>query len=425
MTGMEEAAVGLGHEDEVAEIERLHRERSLRLAFGPALERAYRDDHQRRAVSAFRHSAIFIFLLYSLLSSGIYMFMPAGDMAAWIGLYAWVGVIIILAGVFSRLPWLDEWFSGYAGIGSFGAVALSVAITGVVRDPVAGQLTQAAIMYAIVIIYVVVGLRFTHACLAGWLGGLAGGLLAEALGGSINWELVHRTFTGGSLLGMFLSYYAERRDRELFLQARLLQISRWRTEKYAQMLDRLSRQDALTGLANRRHFDEALEQEWRRAARQLSPVAILMIDVDHFKHYNDSLGHPEGDRCLRTLASLLAAHARRPGELVARYGGEEFVMVLPDTDHDQAVLQAENILASVRRAAIPQPSGLERPHVSISIGVSSVLPTPDLSSAALVSAADRALYEVKRAGRNGWRYRAPEGGGVPEKKSLILTQVAM
>ncbi|MFN3587343.1 MAG: GGDEF domain-containing protein, partial [Moraxellaceae bacterium] len=116
--------------------------------------------------------------------------------------------------------------------------------------------------------------------------------------------------------------------------------------------------------------------------------------------------------------TLLAAHARRPGELLARYGGEEFVMILPDTDHEQAVQQAENVLASIRRAAIPQPDGLERAHVSISIGVSSVLPTPDLNPAMLVAAADRALYEVKRAGRNGWRYRAPDGVMALEKKSL-------
>ncbi|MDP2226015.1 MAG: GGDEF domain-containing protein [Moraxellaceae bacterium] len=408
MAGMDESALGLGHEDEVEEIERLHKTRGWRLDFGQNLERIYRADHLPRAVAAFQHSSIFIFLLYSLLSSGIYLLMPEGDMRAWIGLYSWVGVIILLAGVFSRLHFLDQWFSLYAGVGSFGAVALSVAVTGVVQDPVAGQLTQAAVMYAIVIIYGVVGLRFTHACIAGWLGGFVGGVLADALGGSVSWELLHRTFTGGSLLGMFLSYYAERRDRELFLQARLLHISHWRTENYAQMLDKLSRQDALTGLANRRHFDEALEQEWRRALRQLSPVAILMIDIDHFKHYNDSLGHPEGDRCLRTVASLLAAHARRPGELVARYGGEEFVMILPDTDHAQAVLQAENILGSIRRAGIPQPPGQERAHVSVSIGVSTALPTPDLQASELVDAADAALYEVKRSGRNGWRYRAPE-----------------
>ncbi|MFN3587593.1 MAG: diguanylate cyclase domain-containing protein, partial [Moraxellaceae bacterium] len=332
MTGMQESGE-LGHDNEVAEIERLHKQRSWRLRFGAELERAYLDDHRRRAVNAFRYSAFFIFLLYALLSSGIYLLMPPDDMAAWLGLYAWVGVIIMAAGIFSRLPWLDEWFGVYAGVGSFAAVALSVAVTGVVRDPVAGQLTQAAIMYAIVIIYGVVGLTFGQACMAGWLGGLAGGALAMMLGGSIDWALLHRTFTGGSLLGMFLCYYAERRDRELFLQARLLQLARWRTEKYAQMLDRLSRQDALTGMANRRHFDEALEQEWRRAARQLSPVALLMIDIDHFKHYNDNFGHPEGDRCLCTVATLLAAHARRPGELLARYGGEEFVMILPDTDH--------------------------------------------------------------------------------------------
>ena len=128
------------------------------LAFSEALEAAYQKDHRRRAVEAFRHSSFFIFLLYALLSSGIYMFMPEQDVSRWFALYGGVGIIILLAGIFSRIGFLDDWFPVYTGVGSCAAVALSVAVTGVVGDSVAGQLTQVAIMYAVVIIYSVVGL---------------------------------------------------------------------------------------------------------------------------------------------------------------------------------------------------------------------------------------------------------------------------
>jgi diguanylate cyclase (GGDEF)-like protein len=228
------------------------------------------------------------------------------------------------------------------------------------------------------------------------------------LGGSLSWEILSRTFVGASIMGMFMAYYAERRDREMFLQSRLLQIAKWRTERYAEELGRLSREDGLTGLANRRHFDESLQREWRRAGRQKSSLAVLMIDVDNFKHFNDKLGHPEGDRCLQRVAKLLSAYARRPGELVARYGGEEFVMIFPDTDHQQAVNIAEHVLDGIREARIQQPDGLERWYVTISIGVSATVPSERLTPSRLLVASDQALYAAKRNGRNGWWYQSPE-----------------
>lgn len=392
---------------EQAEIEALVKRRSWMLGFGGDLEVAYDRDHRARAVLAFQSSALFILLLYLLLSSGIYFLMPEYELWNWLSLYGCVGVIIALAGIFSRIHRLDDWFEKYAGAGSFGAVALSVAVTGVVVDPVAGQLTQAAVMYAMVIIYSVVGLRFKHALYAGWLGGLAGTVLALVLGGEVNWGLLHRTYTGSSLLGMFIAYYAERRDRDLYLQARLLRAAQERTEEYAGRLDRLSRQDALTGLANRRHFDEEMQQEWRRATRQQSSLAVLMIDIDHFKHYNDTLGHVNGDGCLRRVAGLIAAHTRRPGDLAVRYGGEEFLLLFPETDREAACQHAERLLLSFQEARIPQAPGLAREFVSISVGVAVAIPGVSmLAPGELVCAADDALYEAKHAGRDTWRYAA-------------------
>ncbi|MDQ8036309.1 MAG: diguanylate cyclase [Pedobacter sp.] len=394
-----------------AEIEALVQRRSWKLGFGGSLESAYDVDHRKRAVGAFKNSAVFILVLYLLLSSGIYLLMPPHELLNWLSLYGLVGVIIVLAGVFARIHTLDRWFEIYAGAGSFGAVALSVAVTGVVVDPVAGQLTQAAVMYAMVIIYSVVGLRFKHALYAGWLGGLAGTVLALVLGGEVDWGLLHRTYTGSSLLGMFIAYYAERRDRDLYLQARLLRAAQERTEEYAGRLDRLSRQDALTGLANRRHFDEEMQQEWRRATRQQSSLAVLMIDIDHFKHYNDTLGHVNGDGCLRRVSALIAAHTRRPGDIAVRYGGEEFLLLFPETDRETACQHAERLIASLRDAGIPQAPGLPREFVSISVGVAVAIPGVSmLAPGELICAADDALYEAKHGGRDTWRYAAGLAG---------------
>lgn len=398
----------VAHDREVAEIERLREERRLGLAFGPGLEPAYQLDYQQRAAAAFRYGSILVFLLYALLGTGIYVFMPERDTRSWLALYGGIGGILLLAGALSHVRRLNSWFNVYMGLCGFGAVTLSVAVTGVVHEVEAGQLIQAAIIYTLVIVYGVVGLRFQYAALAGWAGGLAGLALSSMLGGSLSWEILSRTYVGASVMGMFMAYYAERRDREMFLQSRLLQIEKWRSERYVEELDKLSREDGLTGLANRRHFDESLQQEWRRASRQKSSLAVLMIDVDNFKHFNDKLGHPEGDRCLRRVANLLAAHARRPGELVARYGGEEFVMIFPDTDHQQAVHIAEHVLDCIREARIPQPDGLERWYVTVSIGVSATVPSERLTPSRLLVASDQALYAVKRNGRNGWWFQSPE-----------------
>ncbi len=162
----------------------------------------------------------------------------------------------------------------------------------------------------------------------------------------------------------------------------------------------LARRDGLTGLSNRRHFDELLSQEFRRARRQELPLALIMIDIDHFKKYNDSYGHPAGDETLRRVASAVESTLRRPGDHAARYGGEEMAALLPATDLDSGHLIAERIRAAVAAEAIPHggsPMGL----VTVSVGVAAVLPLQrDDMAETLLKAADQALYRAKSEGRN-------------------------
>ncbi|MBC7916994.1 MAG: GGDEF domain-containing protein [Rhodoferax sp.] len=165
------------------------------------------------------------------------------------------------------------------------------------------------------------------------------------------------------------------------------------------LLAQLASRDGLTGLANRRTFDEIMATEWRRAQRLQQPLALLMLDVDHFKLYNDSYGHLGGDDCLRKVASVIATQGARPGDLAARYGGEEFAVILPNTDATGATNLATRIrdgVAALNLAHVQ--SHIQR--VSISAGVAVVLPTQDLPPTALVSLADKALYQAKHQGRD-------------------------
>jgi diguanylate cyclase (GGDEF)-like protein len=162
----------------------------------------------------------------------------------------------------------------------------------------------------------------------------------------------------------------------------------------------LARRDALTGVANRRQFDEVLEAEWRRARRARAPLALAIADVDHFKAYNDACGHQAGDACLQTIAQTLATVAHRAGDLVARYGGEEFAVILPGLDAEQAAAFAEAMRLAIEQRALPHPASSAAGVVTASLGVSSLVPQRGDTAAALVHETDLALYRAKAGGRN-------------------------
>jgi diguanylate cyclase (GGDEF)-like protein len=165
-------------------------------------------------------------------------------------------------------------------------------------------------------------------------------------------------------------------------------------------LHRISTQDGLTGVANRRHFDETLAIEWRRAARSRAPLSLLMLDIDYFKPFNDTAGHQAGDECLRHVAQVLRESVQRAGDMVARYGGEEFAVLLPETGADQALQIATRLRERVEAVALPHPSS-PLGYVTVSIGVTSIVPPRDGSgSGDFVRVADAALYDAKRQGRN-------------------------
>ena len=174
-----------------------------------------------------------------------------------------------------------------------------------------------------------------------------------------------------------------------------------------QQLAALSRTDGLTGLANRRHFDEMLIEEWNRAARNGQSLALLMLDVDYFKSYNDHLGHLAGDECLRAIASVLQSCARRAGDHAARYGGEEFAVIASDCDALRAMQMAQTILNVLATLNLPHPTS-QLGRISLSIGVAVLQPGPEGDPQRLIQQADQALYQAKYKGRNRAEYGQPD-----------------
>jgi diguanylate cyclase (GGDEF)-like protein len=197
--------------------------------------------------------------------------------------------------------------------------------------------------------------------------------------------------------------YRWRIDQLAARERRLAVIVRERTrelEQANQMLARFSYLDAVTGIANRRNFDDGLDLEWRRLLREGGALSLVMIDIDHFKAFNDTYGHQKGDDCLKAVAQTLRHALHRPGDLCARFGGEEFGVILPGTEAEGALAVAEGLRRSVEDLAVPHSGAATAPVVTISAGVAALYPSRGGSIQFLVESADRALYQAKTLGRN-------------------------
>lgn len=183
----------------------------------------------------------------------------------------------------------------------------------------------------------------------------------------------------------------------------------------------LSTHDELTGIYNRRYFNDQINEEWRRLMRERTPLCLLLVDIDHFKAYNDSLGHQAGDECLRNIVVVINEQFNRAGEFLARYGGEEFAILLPNTDREGCHIIAERILKAVREESIPHPNSHAGALVTVSIGGACMVPTPTFNSEILIKMADQALYEAKDNGRDCFILQGEKAAGLDldSKESML------
>ena len=206
-------------------------------------------------------------------------------------------------------------------------------------------------------------------------------------------------YVAATCVCLFVAMLREQQEIKNFYQAILISRDAREREVLNQELSRIAHQDALSGLANRRHFDLALDREWHRLARESGPLAVLFIDIDHFKLFNDRYGHGAGDACLRQIGIALDNSLRRPGDLAARYGGEEFVILLPATDKAGAMDVAHRVLEEIDALKIPHYAS-STGSLTASVGLALCIPDPMQSPETLLHLADTALYNAKHSGRH-------------------------
>jgi diguanylate cyclase (GGDEF)-like protein len=208
-----------------------------------------------------------------------------------------------------------------------------------------------------------------------------------------------------SKVKIFLELYRQRRlleekTRELDAKVLELETLQHKLEASNEKLRQLSSLDGLTDIPNRRFFDETMAREWQRGIRNQKPLSLILGDIDHFKAFNDAYGHVEGDDCLKRVAKALGGSILREVDTIARYGGEEFAAILPETDEVGGVMIIERMLENIENLKIPHVASPTADHITVSFGLSTMVPDADISPTQLIESADKALYLAKNSGRN-------------------------
>lgn len=408
-------------DSDILEIQKLLGAQGPFLMFPAVLEKAFRRHVQGRAIDLLNHAWWVILAFYIFLGILTWAQVQAysdpallqANEGVWWVLYITEGGVIAVLLTLPRFPGLDRLYRIYVSLIAMSAATAITIGTSAFKDPYFNQHSSYVVILIIAIIYGIGGLRTVPAIIACTVSAIVSFIVIRVFDLWYNWGHFSQYVVLANVVGILLCYLLERRDRVMFLQSQLLELEKRRLDQLSQELNRLSREDALTGLANRRHFNEVFQQEWDRAKRDNRPLALIFVDVDHFKPFNDTHGHVEGDRALAQVGTALRTELHRPGDLAARYGGEEFVLLLPNTPADGACDVALQVAQAIAALRILHRASTVSDHVTVSMGVASILPDGELRSGQLLAQADQAVYAAKEAGRNCIVVVRPDGSMDP------------
>ncbi|MBJ6801655.1 diguanylate cyclase [Geomonas propionica] len=369
--------------------------------FPEPLESAFNEYYREKTLKHVRVALLTGLILYAVFGLVDSLLPPADRAHMWFIRYAVVCPTVIAGLAFTYFPHLRRFMQPVVSlvmlVGSLGIVSM------VYYDPTPTKnYYYSGLLLLIMGAFTFVSLRLRYAVCWAVVTTLAYEAVAMFINHTDLTILIQNTFSiiATIIIGAFSNSLMENYLRRDFLNTNLLEHENRQLQKATLELRRLSISDPLTGLGNRRHFEVMLDQEWQRAVRSERPVALIFLDIDFFKNFNDNYGHQAGDNCLKLVAQELGRFARRPGDTAARYGGEEFVLLLSGVGLADAATIAKACRKAVQALQIPHCDSAVAGVVTISAGVAAMIPDLDAGRQQLVEAADQALYRAKLKGRN-------------------------
>ncbi|PIE41318.1 MAG: hypothetical protein CSA49_04035 [Gammaproteobacteria bacterium] len=372
------------------------------LVFPRFLEKFFLQHYRDTALKNLKINSIYVALIYILLGSLVISQFEDQQLGNFTNSYLATGICVLLIIFLSRFPALTRFFHWYTGILATISLSLIMNVAHTIAEPEIKLVAYAGSIYTIIVIYSISRMRFYVATFWCHLAGVIHLISLKLQNANEPFTSFQSYFIAANLIGMGISYIIEHRERAMFIQSLLLDIDKIEQEKLNQDLEKLTREDSLTGLANRRYFDERLSQEWSRCMRDNNPLSVVIFDVDFFKQFNDRYGHQAGDHCLVQIAKALKKEASRTGELAGRYGGEEFIILYPNTDAAQIQISLQRIRQRIHDLNILHEDSKASHQVTASIGAATTIPVKSLHPDKLVSAADQMLYKAKAEGRDCW-----------------------
>ncbi len=382
----------------------------LTQSFSPELEQRFWQSLAERSLAIIRNAYLGVLLSYvalGLITLPTVYFLTAPehrvhDLMFWLYAYANGALCVFLLWPISQRMQQASDYQGMILALTAWAVLSTSLLTLQFSEPILAQQAGYMVVFIYMFAYFLSGVPPRKMLTVCTLAGGLSFLVLYALNTPVNFVMFFYAVVFSNGIGFLLAHLMISKDRMSFLQARLLEIDQVKSRAMNQEFARLSREDPVTGLANRRFFNEVLIQEWELARHANEPLSIVFIDVDHFKAYNDSYGHLHGDDALVRVAAVFQRHLRRSADLAARYGGEEFILLLPNTPQEGAKKVAQKMLQEVDQLQIPHRASPSAPHVTASFGVSTWYPSKQttLTIDQLIHQADSAVYQAKSRGRH-------------------------
>lgn len=382
--------------------------RRISRPFPESLETLFWQSLAQRSLQMIRNIAtlgVLIYIVVGLITfPSIYLIADEShrlhDILIWFLMYLNGAVCLATLPVIASIPGLTPYFQRFIIGVSFVGIFFTSFLTVQYEEPRLTQQGGYIVVFVYMLIYFLTGTR----PLLLWITCLIAGLLPLPLlwvmGIKFDPMIYFYSVIFSNFIGFFVSQSIIGKERISFLQARLLELDKLHSKLMSNELIRLSNEDPLTSLYNRRYFNEAIHTEWDRADRSGEPLSLVFVDIDCFKNYNDTYGHLKGDDALVKVAEVLKNHMRRSSDMAARYGGEEFILLLPNTPSSGAQVVANNIMKAVDSLKVEHSASLTGKYLTLSIGVATWRGEADMTETQLIAQADSAVYQAKSDGRH-------------------------